>query len=161
MSHVEHISGHTWHGRKGDLENAFRYGVDYILINPEEQPKLPWLMSRNRFNLTAFFDADNGGAPQSGQGAKWVRQALAANGLPSPAQVLLLAQPRVLGHVFTPVSFWLCYDADAALRVVIAEVNNTYGDRHSYLVYRDDLAPITAEDPLRAVGEQVHQALEG
>jgi DUF1365 family protein len=79
-----------------------------------------------------------------------VRQALAANGLPSPAQVLLLSQPRVLGHVFNPVSFWLCYDAEAALRVVIAEVNNTYGDRHSYLVYRDDLAPITAEDRLRA-----------
>lgn len=150
MSRVEHITGHTWHGRKGALENAFRYGVDYILINPEEQPKLPWLMSRNRFNLTAFFDADNGGAPQQGQGAKWVRQALAANGLPSPAEVLLLSQPRVLGHVFNPVSFWLCYDAEAALRVVIAEVNNTYGDRHSYLVYRDDLAPITAEDRLRA-----------
>jgi DUF1365 family protein len=65
--------------------------------------------------------------------------------------VLLLAQPRVLGHVFNPVAFWLCHDDADALRVVIAEVTNTYGDRHSYLCHREDLAPLTREDEVRAV----------
>ena len=56
----------------------------------------------------------------------------------------------MLGHVFNPVSFWLCRDAGGALRVVIAEVTNTFGDRHSYLCYRDDREPIERTDTLTA-----------
>jgi DUF1365 family protein len=55
----------------------------------------------------------------------------------------------VLGHVFNPVSFWLCHDAQGALRVVIAEVTNTFGDRHSYLCHRDDLGRSPGDDTLR------------
>lgn len=150
MSRVDHISGHTWHGRKGAVENAFRYGVDYVLLDPEATPRLPALMSRNRANLTSFHDQDYGGAPGEGRGAAWVREVLKAHDLPAPDRIELLTQPRVLGHVFNPVSFWLCRDANAHLRVVIAEVTNTFGDRHSYLVHRDDLEPIEPTDRLRA-----------
>jgi DUF1365 family protein len=62
----------------------------------------------------------------------------------------LLAQPRMLGHVFNPVSFWLAHDDAGALRAVIAEVSNTFGDRHSYLCAHPDQRPITREDTLRA-----------
>jgi uncharacterized protein len=55
-----------------------------------------------------------------------------------------------MGHVFNPVSFWLCRDGTGALRVVIAEVTNTFGDRHSYLCRRPDLGPITPEDRIEA-----------
>ena len=79
-----------------------------------------------------------------------MREVLAAHGLPGGETVMLLAQPRVLGHVFNPVSFWLCHDASGALRVVVAEVSNTFGDRHSYLCHRPDLEPITAEDRITA-----------
>jgi uncharacterized protein len=80
---------------------------------------------------------------RTGSGAAWARDILARTGLDHVAngQILLLAQPRVLGHVFNPVSFWLIHDRDGVLRVVIAEVSNTFGDRHSYLVHHDDLAP--------------------
>jgi uncharacterized protein len=61
-----------------------------------------------------------------------------------------MAQPRILGHVFNPVSFWFCEDAAGGLAAVIAEVTNTYGDRHSYLCLRDDRAPITREDSIKA-----------
>ena len=80
----------------------------------------------------------------------WVREVLAAHGLPGADRVLLLAQPRVLGHVFNPVSFWLCHDAAGALRVVIAEVTNTFGDRHSYLCHREDRGVLTREDTVAA-----------
>ncbi|MEO0915438.1 MAG: DUF1365 domain-containing protein, partial [Pseudomonadota bacterium] len=50
--------------------------------------------------------------------------------------------------VFNPVSFWLIRDAELSLRTVIAEVTNTYGDRHSYLCHRDDFKPITKSDTL-------------
>ncbi len=152
MSVPEHISGRTFHGRRGGVENRFTYTVDYILLEPEADQRLPALMSRNRANVTALHDRDHGGAVGAGQGAAWVRALLAERDLDAvtDGQVLLLAQPRVLGHVFNPVSFWLCHDRDGALRVVIAEVNNTFGDRHSYLCHHDDLRPITAQDTLAA-----------
>jgi DUF1365 family protein len=75
---------------------------------------------------------------------------LAEHGLPAPARIELLAQPRILGHVFNPVAFWLCRDRAGDLRYVIAEVTNTYGDRHSYLCHRDDHGAITVTDRLHA-----------
>jgi DUF1365 family protein len=40
----------------------------------------------------------------------------------------------VLGYVFNPVSFWFCHRADGALRAIVCEVNNTFGERHFYLL---------------------------
>jgi uncharacterized protein len=148
---IDHIRGTTFHGRRGSVGNAFRYGVDYVLLDAETVSRGPWLFSRNRANLTSIHDTDHGGAPGHGTGPAWVRDVLAQNGIALPwMKIELLAQPRVLGHVFNPVSFWLCRDAAGALRVVIAEVSNTFGDRHSYLCHRDDLGTITAEDRIGA-----------
>jgi DUF1365 family protein len=149
VSAVDHIAGQTFHGRKGTVQNRFRYSIDYVLLTPETA-KGPRLFSRNRANLMGIRDQDHGGAPAHGTGTAWVRQVLAAHGLSVPARIDLLAQPRVLGHVFNPVSFWLCHDEHDVLRVVITEVTNTFGDRHSYLVHHPDQGPITAEDHLTA-----------
>lgn len=151
MSHtgVDHVAGTTFHGRKGSVENRFRYTVDYVLLTPDTA-KGPLLFSRRWANLAGLYDSDHGGAPGQGEGTPWVRRVLAEHGLPDAARIDLLAQPRLLGHVFNPVSFWLCHDAEGALRAVIAEVSNTFGDRHSYLVHRADMGPITAEDHLSA-----------
>ncbi len=148
MSRVDHIAGQTFHGRKGAVANAFRYNVDYVLLDPDIAVG-PTLFSHNSGNLTSLWDTDHGGAPKAGRGVPWVREVLAAHGLPG-TRIELLAQPRVMGHVFNPVSFWLISDAAGALRVVIAEVTNTYGDRHSYLCHRGDLGAITPEDHLTA-----------
>ncbi|MES2432269.1 MAG: DUF1365 domain-containing protein [Pseudomonadota bacterium] len=148
MNDVEYIAGTTFHGRRGGVGNRFNYRVDYVLLNPETA-RGPALFSRNRGNLTALHDSDHGGPPKQGRGVAWVRQVLAEQGLPAASEILLLAQPRVLGHVFNPVSFWLCYDV-SGLRVVIAEVSNTFGQRHCYLCHRDDLAPLTRDDTVSA-----------
>ncbi|SLN43643.1 DUF1365 domain-containing protein [Roseisalinus antarcticus] len=145
---LEHIAGETYHGRRGRTANAFRYSIDYILCNAEAATRGPLLFSRNSANLFGLRDSDHGGPRKAGQGAPWVREVLAAAGLDLPGPILLLAQPRVLGHVFNPVSFWLCHGADGVLRAVIAEVTNTFGDRHSYLCHHDDLRPVTGEDTL-------------
>ena len=151
MTGVDHIAGQTFHGRRGAIGNAFSYGVDYVLFDAEADVRGPWLFSRNRPNLTSVRDIDHGGAPGQGRGAAWVREVLAAHGITLPwLKIELLAQPRVLGHVFNPVSFWLCRDGTDALRAVIAEVTNTYGDRHSYLRARPGLEPIRAEDRIEA-----------
>lgn len=147
---VDHIAGETYHGRRGATKNAFRYSIDYVLLDAEATPRAPWLFARNGGNLMSLQDRDHGGPPKSGRGAPWVREVLRVHGADDPARIELLAQPRVLGHVFNPVSFWLCYDADNILRAVIAEVTNTFGDRHSYLCRHEDGRAITKAETISA-----------
>lgn len=148
MSVIHHIQGHTFHGRKGAVENVFRYGVDYVLLDPETGEG-PSLFARNGRGLASLHDIDHGGAPKQGAGVAWVREILDERGIVCVDRIELLAQPRLFGHVFNPVSFWLCWGGDD-LRVVIPEVSNTYGDRHSYLCHHDDLRPIQPTDTLTA-----------
>lgn len=150
MSTIAHIQGQTFHGRRGKVANRFTYAVDYVLFDAEADLTLPRLMSRNGRNFASLSDRDHGGAPGKGQGAAWVRAVLAAHQLDITGRIDLLTQPRVLGHLFNPVSFWLCHDHGGALRAVIAEVNNTYGDRHSYLCVKPDRSEIRPTDELSA-----------
>lgn len=150
MNSIDHIAGMTFHGRRGVVDNAFRYSVDYVLLDAEAAVDAPALFGRNQRALVGLSDRDHGGAPGDGKGAEWVRSVLADHNLQQPARIELLAQPRVLGHVFNPVSFWLCYRAGGDLVAVIAEVTNTFGDRHSYLCHKPDHAPIDASDRLSA-----------
>ncbi|SHI02449.1 hypothetical protein SAMN05443551_4087 [Marivita hallyeonensis] len=150
MNTVDHIVGHTYHGRKGSNDNAFRYSIDYVMLDAEEEPQTPWFFSRNGRNLTSLYDVDHGGAPGQGRGATWAREVLEAHQVRAKGRLMLLAQPRVLGHVFNPVSFWLAHDAHDNLVAVIAEVTNTFGDRHSYLCRKSDGSPISPSDRLTA-----------
>ncbi len=150
MQTVDHIAGHTFHGRKGDVDNAFRYSIDYVLCDAEADLRTPLLFGRNRLGLTSLQDRDHGGSRAEGSGAQWVRRILAEHAITDVAKIELLAQPRVLGHVFNPVSFWICRSEHGALIAVIAEVTNTYGDRHSYLCCHPDLRPIGPEDAITA-----------
>jgi DUF1365 family protein len=60
---LDHLRGHTYHGRKDGPRNAFRYGVDYVVTDLDPAPAAkPRLFSRNRFNLLALHDRDHGGA---------------------------------------------------------------------------------------------------
>lgn len=149
-SGVDHIAGVTYHGRKGSVENAFRYSVDYVLVDAEAELETPLLFSRNGGGLTSLQDSDHGGAKGAGCGPAWVRDVLAHHQISGVTKIELMAQPRVLGHVFNPVSFWLCRRADGALITVISEVSNTFGDRHSYLCNHPDLREIKADDHLCA-----------
>lgn len=148
---IDHIDGITFHGRKGVVKNAFRYSIDYVLLDAEADLETPSLFSRNRWGLTGLDDRDHGGAPKQGRGARWAREVLEAHQVTGVTRIELLAQPKVMGHVFNPVSFWLCRQAeDDALIAVIVEVSNTFGDRHSYLVHHSDLRPIEPADRLTA-----------
>ena len=152
MSCLDHVAGHTFHARKDALANRFTYGVDYLLIDAEAPlARPPAIFARNRAALVSLHDRDHGGMRGAGEGAVWARRVLAQAGLAqADGRLLLLAQPRILGHVFNPVAFWLCFGRDGTLRAVIAEVNNTFGDRHCYLCHHEDQRPITAADELTA-----------
>ena len=161
---VYHVESHTWHGRKGAVTNQFRYSIDYILLNAEEPVRMPYLFRRNKLGLCSFYDRDYGGPPGHGSGSQWVRQVLQQFGLSQPERIMLLGQPRFWNHVFNPVSFWLCFNSYDELVVVIAEVTNTFGERHSYLCHHCDCKPIYSQDVLSA--KKVHyvspfQKIEG
>lgn len=148
MTGIQLLQGHTFHGRKGAVENGFRYSIDYVLLDAEAPQRGPRLFARNGAGLMALHDSDHGGPPRQGRGAAWAREVLTAHGI-AAGRLMLLAQPRQLGHVFNPVSFWLAYDGDA-LRAVIAEVTNTFGDRHSYLCTAPQGRAIRAADRIEA-----------
>lgn len=151
MTHrPEHIVGVTTHARRGDIKHVFRYGVDFVLIEPEAVDVGPRLFSRNRFNLASVHDVDHGGPIRAGRGARWAREVLTKHGLAkAELRLLLLTQPRFLGYVFNPVSFWLAFDG-AALVAVIAEVSTPFGDRHSYLCHLPDFEPIESDSRITA-----------
>lgn len=146
----EFCPGTTIHSRRGAIGHQFRYHVDYVLIDPEAVGPWPRLFSRKGRALARVEDRDYGGAPGKGEGAVWVRRQLARLGAPQPARLMLLTQPRIFGAGFNPVNFWFAFDAEGALRAVLAEVNNTFGDRHSYLCATENFEPIEAQTELFA-----------
>jgi uncharacterized protein len=90
--------------------------------------------SRGRFNLFSFHDADFGngsGGSLRGQ----IEQHLAEAQLTTPvAAIRVMTMPRLLGYAFNPLTLFLCYADDESLVAVLYEVNNTFGERHAYLI---------------------------
>lgn len=143
------MCGQTTHSRLGTTKNTFRYGVDFVLIDPENRGQ-PRLFGRNSMNLLSVSDKDHGGEIGNGKGVTWARDVFRAHGLRlDGVQILLLTQPMVFGFGFNPVSFWLAIRA-GHLVAVIAEVNNTFGDRHNYFCARADHGPIQKSDVIAA-----------
>ncbi len=94
-------------------------------------------LALNRPGWVAFYDADHGdGRPPARGGAlAWLRELLAQHGIANAdGPVWLHTYPRVLGYAFKPVSFWYVHRADGSLCAIVAEVNNTFGERHCYVL---------------------------
>lgn len=133
----ELILGHVMHRRLRPALNAFVYPVFYIAL------PLRRLMAANcgifsvdRWNVLSFQQSDHGlrdGSPL----LPWIENLLREHGLPAGGEIVLQTFPRVLGIVFNPVSFWFCHHPDGQLIAVLAEVNNTFGGRHNYLLHAD------------------------
>jgi DUF1365 family protein len=94
-------------------------------------------LALNRPALISFHDRDHGDGrgPERGGALAWLRELLAQHGITdADGPVWLHTYARILGYAFKPVSFWYCHRADGALRAIVAEVNNTFGERHCYLL---------------------------
>lgn len=143
--------GSIRHARLRPAGNRFAYG-GYFLRLPlralARQPmRLRWL-KRNGRGLFALNDADHG---DGGNALAWIDAQLSRAGIDdAKGEIWLHAFPRVLGYVFNPVSFWLCHRPDGALRAVLCEVNNTFGERHCYLLAHADGRPLRWGEELSA-----------
>ncbi|MCG6921318.1 MAG: DUF1365 domain-containing protein [Acidobacteriota bacterium] len=129
--------GWVSHRRRDNPGHRFRYRVFLMLLDLDELPDLGRRLSlfgHNRRRPVSFRDADHLAA--SGRAVKAdLAETVRAAGYAMPeGRVELLTNCRVLGHVFNPVSMFYCYDRTDGLALAVAEVNNTYGDRHCYVL---------------------------
>ncbi|MEW1564554.1 DUF1365 domain-containing protein [Streptomyces sp. NPDC093509] len=121
------------HIRTAPRRYALRHRTYMWLTDPDRPPELPLLLRPlARFDARDHFDGDQ---PTIRAG---LDRYLASHGIDLlGGDVLMLAHARVLGHVFNPLTLYWCHDPDGTQRCVVAEVHNTYGERHTYLLHPD------------------------
>ena len=127
------VVGHT---RLRPRRHALRYRIFMLLLDLDELDRLEAdhrLFKVNRPGLLSFHECDHADGGPGGLKAKIAAQ-LADAGLPGGGPIRLLCMPRVLGFVFNPISVYFCHGADGRLGAILYEVNNTFGQRHSYLI---------------------------
>lgn len=128
--------GHVMHRRLRPAVNAFVYPVFYVQLPVRDLAAAQCaIFSVDRPNLLSFHSKDHG-PRDGGPLLPWIEGLLAQHGLPNDGEIVLQTFPRVMGYVFNPVSFWFCHDRGGRLIAVLAEVNNTFGGTHSYLLHR-------------------------
>jgi DUF1365 family protein len=136
-------AGPVMHQRLKPLRHRLHYRVYSLLLDLDELASLRLrCFSVGRFNLFSFHPADHGdGSATTAAGLRaHVDAKLQEASLPTGGAVRLLAMPRVLGYAFNPLSLWFCHAQDGRLQALIYEVNNTFGQRHSYLIEVDPAA---------------------
>ena len=136
--------GQVRHTRLHPRQHAFAYRTCFLMLplrslKRENPPPGAWRI--NRPGALSFFEQDHGDGrpPEQGGALAWLDELLRREGIHDAAgEVWLHTYPRVWGFCFKPVSFWYCHrapdDQGGALRAIVAEVNNTFGERHCYVL---------------------------
>ena len=126
--------GRVRHERLRPSAHAFEYPTYFLMLPLRAlRERADPAIARNRFAPIAFHDRDHGDGRDDC--LAWLDERLAAEGVhDADGEVWLQTYPRVLGYVFKPVSFWYCHRRDGSLAAIVAEVNNTFGERHCYLL---------------------------
>ncbi len=147
------LRGVVMHKRRFPLQYRFVYRIFSLLVDLGELQAMDRrlrLFSHNRFNIFSFYDRDHGPAVDAPL-RPWLDGLLKRNSIElNGGRVQLLSFPRILGFVFNPLSVWYCYHQDGTLRAVLCEVNNTFGEKHCYLLHDEGQAlhwPLKSEKP--------------
>ena len=130
-------SGAVMHQRLRPRRHRLRYRVFSLLLDLDELDAVAArlrLFSRNWFNLFSFFDRDHGSGSAEPLRDQIEHQLAAAGIEPDGGPIRLLTMPRVLGYVFNPLSVYFCYRRTGDLAAITYEVNNTFGERHNYVI---------------------------
>lgn len=136
-SHSGLLVGDLRHRRHQPRKHHFEYRVWHLLVDVDELPRLDERVAGFGYGRRAVVelrDTDHLGPVDLPLREK-LRRFLAGHDVALPAgRVLLQTSPRILGHTFNPVSWWWCFDEADELVLVVAEVNNTFGDSHCYVL---------------------------
>ena len=131
--------GQVRHTRMRPARHAFVYPTAFLMLPMRSlhQGAGCAALAINRPAWFAFHDVDHGDGRAAAQGGAlaWLDELLRQEGITdAQGEVWLQTFPRVLGHAFKPVSFWYAQRTDGSLAAIVAEVNNTFGERHCYLL---------------------------
>jgi uncharacterized protein len=129
--------GEVVHRRFSPLKHELRYRVYNLFVDVDALPDLGLrFLSYNRFNLFGIRDRNFG----DGSCLRDYIYALVkrAPGGENITRIFMFCYPNVLGYVFNPLTTYYCYDAESILRLMVYEVSNTFGERHSYVVPVDE-----------------------
>ena len=126
------------HLRRAPVHHYFEHTSYSWYVDIDRLPQLPyWLRPFARFDAC---DHLHGGPDESLR--QRIDAFLAERGIELPGgRITALMQARVLGYVFNPLTLYWCHDVHGALRHIVAEVHNTYGGRHAYLLPPHDDPP--------------------
>jgi len=142
--------GHVMHRRLKPVANHFVYPVFFCRLPLRRLAEAGnAVFGIDRARLFSFRFADHG-ARDGSHPLGWIEAQLAQAGIVADGEITLQCFPRVLGFVFNPVSFWFCHDRDGGLKAVLAEVSNTFGGRHCYLLHHADGRNIREGETLSA-----------
>ena len=143
------LNGQVMHKRFTPKENFFTYPIYYLSLPLEklEGIKKDNLLKIDEPALTSFYRKDHGNRTDKANLNEWARDQLEKFQLQGKVKTItLISMPRIMGFVFNPVSFWLCHDEQNQLRAIIYEVNNTFGETHSYVCAKHDGTIIKEDD---------------
>jgi DUF1365 family protein len=146
MSAAAIYDGIVVHRRLRPIRHRLRSKIFMFLLDLDDLPGLGKrlrLFSHGRFNVFSFHDSDHGAGGDDLRA--WIEAQLKAAGIDSDGGAIrILCMPRILGHVFNPISVFFCHLRDGTLQAMLYEVNNTFGERHTYLM------PVRGQtDPIR------------
>lgn len=152
------LFGKVMHKRLFPKVNQFTYGIYYLVLPLSKIGKSieNSYLKYNRFGLISFYNKDHGDRDGSNLRA-WAGKILTDQNVKGvDGEIVLVALPRILGYVFNPVSFWYCYDKTHNLRAVICEVNNTFGETHTYVCEYDENDRVGTKDQVMEADKVFH-----
>ncbi len=131
--------GEVRHRRLAPVEHAFAYPTCFLMLPMRSlRRQADAVLARNRRAPFGFRDADHGDG--RADSLAWLEELLAGAGIAdADGEVWLHCIPRMFGFAFKPVSFWYAHRADGTLAAIVVEVNNTFGERHCYLLAGEDV----------------------
>ncbi len=148
------LHGRVGHRRSRPRGHAFEYAAFMLRIPLSTIAALTRRGLRiGRRGLVTFDPRDHGDGVTAL--SEWVRGAIASHGIAAAGEIVLYAFPRMLGYGFRPVSFYVCHDVTGNVQAVVAEVNNTFGERHHYVLADPSGGPLCDGTTLTA-GKALH-----
>jgi DUF1365 family protein len=138
------VVGKIHHIRHTPFRHRFTYRDYHWLVDLDDLPRLRrplrWI---SRFDARDHMDRGRLGGGLRGD----VERFLANRGVATDPsdRIVMFAHARVFGYVFDPLSVFWCVKEDGALRAIVFEVHNTYGDRHAYLLRPDETGRVAVD----------------
>jgi len=140
MNHI--YEGNVFHSRVGSVSHSFKYPIYFYRLDVDQLSSLSKNIrpfSHNAWNVVSIYDRDyldRSSLPLRTKVENWLEKSGSSL---KPKRIELVSSARFLGYVFNPVSFFYCYDQADRLTAILAEVSNTFGERHLYVA--TDLKP--------------------